>query len=117
MELLLLLVFQGRGHDSDSFVADGVTPQVQLSDRLTALKHALKLTQAFEADVVLFQSQHFEVALLPQGSAESQGTLREDAIAREPNLRDVLGVFKDFCDVAGSVGPNKVVRKVQLSQR
>ena len=115
MQLLLLLVFQGSRNHSHSFVPNCVTAEIELAYCLAALKHRLKLAQTFNSNVVLFEGKHLQVALLSKGSAQGQSALGEDAVAREPDLGDILGVLEDFGDVAGPIRPDEVVGKVELA--
>ena len=70
MQLLLLLIFQGSRNHSHSFIANCVTAEVKLADCLAALQHSLEFTQTLNPDVVLFEGEHLQVALLPKGSAQ-----------------------------------------------
>ena len=115
MQLLLLLIFQGSRNHSHSFIPNCVTAEVKLTDCLATLKHRLELTQTFNSNVVLFEGKHLQVALLSKGTAQGQGALREDAVAREPDLGDVLGVLEDFGDVASTIRSDEVVGKVELA--
>ena len=69
MKLLLLLVLESTRDDAHTFIANVVTAEVQLTDRLTALEDALELMQTLDPDIVLLEREHLKVSLLTQGSA------------------------------------------------
>ena len=70
MQLLLLLIFEGGCDHSHAFVPNRVTAEVKLADCLAALQHSLEFTQTLNSNVVLFEGEHLQVALLPKGSAQ-----------------------------------------------
>lgn len=81
VQLLFLLVFESCGHNSDTFITDSIATKVQLSDSLRALQHAFKLTETFNANIVLSEGEHLKVALLSQRFAQGLGALGENTIA------------------------------------
>ena len=80
MKLLFLFVLECTRDDAYTLVADCITAEIQLSYRLTALEDAFQLVQAFKADVIFLEREHLEISFSTEGTAEGQGSLREDTV-------------------------------------
>lgn len=72
--------------------------------------------KATDSNIIFLQSEDLKVAFFTQGTAQSEGTLRENSITRQPDFRDVFGVFEDFSNVTCTVRTNEVVRQVKLTK-
>ena len=86
-----------------------IAREIKFPNSLTVLENALQFTQTVQSNIVLAKSKHFKMPLLSQCFAESFSALREDSIARQPDLRYVLCVLKDFSDMPCTVWTDKVV--------
>ena len=109
MQLLLLLVLESFCNNSDSIVANRIAAKIELADRLAVLQNVLQLIKTIKANVVLLKCEHFKIALFSKGATQSQRSFREDTIARQPYLRDILCVLKNFGYMPGAIWSNKVV--------
>lgn len=81
MQLLLLLVLEGRCDDAHTFISNSIASEIQLSNSLAALQDTFKLVKTIKSNIILFESEDLQVALLTEGTSESESTLREDTIA------------------------------------
>jgi len=93
VQLLLLLVFEGTSHNSNSFIANLVAAKIQLTNCLTTLKHSFEFMQAVDSDVIFAKSKDFQIALFTKSATQGQSALWEDSITRKPNLCNVLCVL------------------------
>ena len=117
MQLLFLLVLEGLCHDPHAIIADSVAAKIKLADSLTVLQDVLQLIKTVEADIIFLECEHLQVSLFSKSTPQSQCTLGEDTVARQPDFSDVLGVLEHLSDMPCAVWPNKVVREVELTQR